>query len=284
MALYANWSMIEERYDFLTQSLHRLGDFETVSCPDRENLIRSKAKLVKALTDAQKKLGYCTQQLCIEGNVRKNLDLAKAELGKFFFVGGTIWDGFSGVMLTECLVDSWLSVHLQTLAKHKGSVIEYSRSMYENFAVGEDDYCSLHERIKLEKSVLLRDLSRIPRDWIEPLTETETPALAIDAVPVGATKPDETSHQKLERLSDCERLAEPLTQNDRDILVAMLEVKASKAKPASGQDLMVLALSGGDKNKAFRRLVSNALVEGKRSRGGGYWLTELGSAIAKKLT
>jgi len=76
----------------------------------------------------------------------------------------------------------------------------------------------------------------------------------------------------------------PLIENDRNLLVAMLQAKSSKVRPTTGEELMKLAIGSGDKNKAFKRLKENGLVVGKGSKGGGYWLTETGSIIAKDLT
>jgi len=93
------------------------------------------------------------------------------------------------------------------------------------------------------------------------------PAIEVE---VGELNPDE--------------LTEPLTDNDRDILIAMLEAGSSKVSPTKGDGIIRLALGSGDKNKAFQRLVANRLVESKGGKGGGYWLTMCGLKIAKGLT
>jgi len=72
-------------------------------------------------------------------------------------------------------------------------------------------------------------------DWAIELEKEATIRCRVEKKNDSAGKPEQPVAPAID--AECERLREPLTQNDRDILVAMLEVKASKAKPASGQDL-----------------------------------------------
>ncbi len=78
-------------------------------------------------------------------------------------------------------------------------------------------------------------------------------------------------------------LASPLTDNDRDILLAMLELNATITEPKTGPEIMNAAIHRGDAKRAFKRLKFNGLVHSKQGRTGGYWLTDSGIALAKTL-
>lgn len=75
----------------------------------------------------------------------------------------------------------------------------------------------------------------------------------------------------------------PLTENDRNILEAMLELRATMAKPETAETIVQTALHSGDTKAAFKRLKLNKLVESKDGRAGGYWLTPKGSSLAREL-
>ncbi|MEM7473711.1 MAG: hypothetical protein AAF483_01880 [Planctomycetota bacterium] len=79
------------------------------------------------------------------------------------------------------------------------------------------------------------------------------------------------------------KLESTLTENDRFILVAMLNLKAFATKPETGRSVVEAALFRGDVKRAFRNLVANKLVDSKKGKSGGYWLTETGAALAAEL-
>ena len=78
------------------------------------------------------------------------------------------------------------------------------------------------------------------------------------------------------------KLIEPLTENDRHILEAMLELDASMVKPEPALNICDVAASGKiDQKKAFTRLIANGLVDSKQRFG--YWLTPFGKALAESI-
>lgn len=84
-------------------------------------------------------------------------------------------------------------------------------------------------------------------------------------------------------LTDLPPNSSPLTENDRHILVAMLESGARLVYPQSAKTIVGAALFRGDEKRAFRNLRQNGLVKSKTGAGGGYWLTESGKAIANQI-
>ncbi len=72
-----------------------------------------------------------------------------------------------------------------------------------------------------------------------------------------------------------------LTVNDRSILTAMLELKATPEKPEPSETIVVAALGDVDHAKAFTRLKKAGLVDAKA--GIGRWLTESGKKLTEKL-
>ena len=76
--------------------------------------------------------------------------------------------------------------------------------------------------------------------------------------------------------------SEPLTENDRCILEAMLNLGATPDNPRSSADILKAAVDGSDCNKAFNRLRRAGYVEAKP--GIGRWLTESGLQAARALS
>jgi hypothetical protein len=77
-----------------------------------------------------------------------------------------------------------------------------------------------------------------------------------------------------------------LTENDRSILIAMLDLKADKIQPRVSKEILgavIFENEVGDSKRAFDNLMSLKLIESKRGPSGGYYLTEQGMAIAKDL-
>jgi hypothetical protein len=77
-----------------------------------------------------------------------------------------------------------------------------------------------------------------------------------------------------------------LTENDRSILIAMLDLKADKIQPRVSKEILgavIFENEVGDSKRAFDNLSSLKLIESKRGPSGGYYLTEQGMAIAKDL-
>lgn len=71
-----------------------------------------------------------------------------------------------------------------------------------------------------------------------------------------------------------------LTDNDRDILTAMYELGATKAKPDSAENIVKTALATCDHKSGFKRLKKENLVGTAKGRGGGVWLTPRGRHVA----
>tara|TARA_A100001391_G_C5044452_1_gene271754 strand:- start:307 stop:1236 length:930 start_codon:yes stop_codon:yes gene_type:complete len=89
---------------------------------------------------------------------------------------------------------------------------------------------------------------------------------------------------KTERWSQRRELRSPLTENDRCLLSAMLQLDAGKHYPKSGSMVVGTALYSGDTKRAFDNLLANGLVKSKTGRGGGYWLTGDGRLWAEYLS
>ncbi|EMI52569.1 helix-turn-helix domain-containing protein [Rhodopirellula sallentina] len=70
----------------------------------------------------------------------------------------------------------------------------------------------------------------------------------------------------------------PLTENDRNILAAMLELNATIENPVASDKILKRALNQNDPKRAFDRLRENRLIDAKRRHGR--WLTERGREIA----
>lgn len=79
-------------------------------------------------------------------------------------------------------------------------------------------------------------------------------------------------------------LHHPLSENDRSILTAMLEIDAAIHNPQSAATIVKTALYSGDQKRAFENLMLNGLVKSKEGRAGGYWLTDTGIELAKRLS
>jgi hypothetical protein len=82
------------------------------------------------------------------------------------------------------------------------------------------------------------------------------------------------------------QLSGTLTENDRSILIAMLDLKAGKIQPRVSKEILgavIIENEVGDSKRAFDNLSSLKLIESKRGPSGGYYLTEQGVAIAKDL-
>jgi len=75
----------------------------------------------------------------------------------------------------------------------------------------------------------------------------------------------------------------PLTENDRSILSAMLDLNATSLNPEPARVIIPLALYLGDAKRAFDNLIGNGFVASKCGRSGGYWLTKRGIEVAKEL-
>jgi hypothetical protein len=75
--------------------------------------------------------------------------------------------------------------------------------------------------------------------------------------------------------------SEPLTENDRFILEAMLDLGAMPDNPKSSADILKAALDGSESSKAFSRLRKAGYIDAKT--GIGRWLTESGLQAAKAL-
>lgn len=71
----------------------------------------------------------------------------------------------------------------------------------------------------------------------------------------------------------------PLTENDRSILEAMLELGATSDMPKTAAEIVHCALSRESHGKDFQRLKKKGYVE--TQRGTGSWLTEQGLKVAK---
>lgn len=76
-------------------------------------------------------------------------------------------------------------------------------------------------------------------------------------------------------------LQEPLTPQDRDVLLVMLGQKADIRKPVSRQDVAD-AIGGGDPKKVTQHLREEVLVGAKH--GVGVYLTEKGWKLAESLS
>lgn len=84
---------------------------------------------------------------------------------------------------------------------------------------------------------------------------------------------------------DGSELDGPLTDNDRCILAAMLELNADQLHPRSKQDILSVATySGSDDKRAFNRLKRMKLVIGKTGPSGGMYLTNKGKQIASDVS
>ncbi|WP_145123785.1 hypothetical protein [Rosistilla oblonga] len=77
-------------------------------------------------------------------------------------------------------------------------------------------------------------------------------------------------------------VVEPLTDNDRCILLAMLDLNAYIETPISSDIILNHAMNGAsDRKRAFDRLKANKLIGAKRRHGR--WLTDLGKQVANSL-
>lgn len=75
-------------------------------------------------------------------------------------------------------------------------------------------------------------------------------------------------------------LKQPLTLQDREVLLVMLDRKADMTNIVTREDLAD-AIGGGDPQKITQHLRDEGLVDGKR--GVGVWLTEKGWKLAETL-
>jgi hypothetical protein len=77
-----------------------------------------------------------------------------------------------------------------------------------------------------------------------------------------------------------------LTENDRSILIAMLDLKADKIHPRAGKEILgavIFENEVGDSKRAFDNLKSLKLIKSKTGPSGGRYLTEQGMEIAKEV-
>ena len=72
----------------------------------------------------------------------------------------------------------------------------------------------------------------------------------------------------------------PLTENDRCIIQAMIDLGATIDNPQSAVVILRSALAQRNNKHEFVRLKAYGIVESKVGRGGGYWLTDKGRALA----
>ncbi|MDV6034717.1 MAG: hypothetical protein F9B45_32420 [Phycisphaera sp. RhM] len=79
------------------------------------------------------------------------------------------------------------------------------------------------------------------------------------------------------RATELPRLIKPLTENDRSILVVMLQLDASLAKPETARVIADAALVG-DPKRAFKNVMKNKLAISTRGTTGGYLLTDAGKS------
>lgn len=96
---------------------------------------------------------------------------------------------------------------------------------------------------------------------------------------VGALSAEFLLHEirRLEAIDD----NEPLQQNDRDILVAMLVLNATSINPVSGDIILRKGLCTGGQRAPFARLRKRGLVRARTNVGR--WLTLKGVNLAKSL-
>lgn len=89
----------------------------------------------------------------------------------------------------------------------------------------------------------------------------------------------------LERARDSDKfvLYGALTENDRCIVQAMFGLNAKIDNPQSAETILQSALAQGNNKREFDRLKSFGYVDAKTGRGGGYWLTAKGVALAEEL-
>lgn len=75
-------------------------------------------------------------------------------------------------------------------------------------------------------------------------------------------------------------LKQPLTLQDKQVLLVMLDLKADMTNPVTRDDVAG-AIGGGDPQKITQHLRHEGLLEGKP--GVGVWLTEKGWKLAETL-
>ena len=74
-----------------------------------------------------------------------------------------------------------------------------------------------------------------------------------------------------------------LTDNDRALLLLMLELGATSPTNPKPADLLMAGIGGGDHKKAFIRLKRGNYAMTDIGRGKGWWLTRFGQSEAKRL-
>lgn len=74
-----------------------------------------------------------------------------------------------------------------------------------------------------------------------------------------------------------------LTENDRKLLLLMLELKATSPANPKPAEVLMAGIGGGDHKKAFDRLKRGGYTMSDTGRGKGWWLTSLGIYEAKSL-
>lgn len=116
--------------------------------------------------------------------------------------------------------------------------------------------------------------------WIEEQDKNVSKLAGDSGLPTLSNMPSGTREHSDNVLPE---LKEPLTKNDRLILLAMLELDAGKHHPHSAAVVVKTALYRGDQKRAFVNLKLNNLVDSKEGRGNGYWLTEDGILWAEWL-
>lgn len=91
----------------------------------------------------------------------------------------------------------------------------------------------------------------------------------------------DTLRDELSTYSPANRLLkQPLTLQDKEVLLVMLDLKADMTNPVTREDVAD-AIGGGDPQKITQHLRHEGLVEGKPSVG--VWLTEKGWKLAETL-
>ncbi len=91
----------------------------------------------------------------------------------------------------------------------------------------------------------------------------------------------DTLRDELSTYSPANRLLkQPLTLQDKEVLLVMLDLKADMTNPMTREDVAD-AIGGGDPQKITQHLRHEGLLEGKP--GVGVWLTEKGWKLAETL-
>lgn len=105
-----------------------------------------------------------------------------------------------------------------------------------------------------------------------------------DVHPKKRNKPEKPQEQGVNPNGNTHRngleLDGPLTENDRCIIQAMIDLGTTIDNPQSAVVILRSALAQRNNKHEFVRLKAYGIVESKVGRGGGYWLTDKGRALA----